>query len=104
MAERPQQRVAHLVLVENPPWHAEGDMGLAGGLVTRARPWLTFASIGVFHPGIFREIAPGAKQRLFPWVYRFADQGRVTGEIYRGPWDNVGTAEQLARLDRRLSA
>jgi hypothetical protein len=27
----------------------------------------------------------------------------VTGERYAGPWDNVGTAEQLAALDRRLS-
>ena len=34
--------------------------------------------------------------KLFPWAYRFADEGRVTGEHYRGPWDNVGTAEQLA--------
>jgi MurNAc alpha-1-phosphate uridylyltransferase len=30
------------------------------------------------------------------------EEGRVTGERYAGPWDNVGTAEQLAQLDRRL--
>ncbi|MGH9579211.1 MAG: N-acetylmuramate alpha-1-phosphate uridylyltransferase MurU, partial [Terriglobales bacterium] len=92
MAERRERRVAHLVLVENPPYHAEGDMGLAEGLVTRARPWLTFASIGVFHPAIFADIAAGTKLRLFPWVYRYADEGRITGEIYGGPWDNVGTS------------
>jgi MurNAc alpha-1-phosphate uridylyltransferase len=41
--------------------------------------------------------------KLFPWVYDFVDAGRVTGEHYRGPWDNVGTPAQLAALDMRLS-
>ena len=42
-------------------------------------------------------------QKLFPWAYGFADEGRVTGEHYRGPWDNVGTAAQLEALDKRIS-
>jgi hypothetical protein len=28
----------------------------------------------------------------------------VTGEHFEGAWDNVGTPDQLAALDRRLSA
>lgn len=94
--------VAHFVLVDNPPWHAAGDMGLAHGRVTRAAPWLTYGNIAVFHPQPFRDFAPGTRLRLFPWMYRFVDEGRVSGERYAGPWDNVGTAEQLAALDRRL--
>ena len=96
-------RVAHFVLVDNPAWHAQGDMGLDQGRVTRGIPRLTYGNIAVFHPAIFREIAPGARLKLFPWVYRFVEAGRVTGEHYRGPWDNVGTPEQLAALDGRLS-
>ena len=49
------------------------------------------------------EISPGAALKLFPWAYRFVEEGRVTGEHYRGPWDNVGTPGQLAALDRRLA-
>jgi len=103
IAADPAACVAHLVLVDNPPWHAAGDMGLAAGRITRAGPKLTYGNIGVFHPAMFGGIAPGTVLRLFPWAYGFADEGRVSGERYAGPWDNVGTAEQLAALDRRLS-
>jgi MurNAc alpha-1-phosphate uridylyltransferase len=103
IARRPDRRVAHLVLVENPPWHAEGDMGLDNGLITRAQPWLTYANIAVFHPRLFAPLDPNAALRLFPWMYGFAERGQVTGEVFRGAWDNVGTEAQLAALDRRLS-
>jgi MurNAc alpha-1-phosphate uridylyltransferase len=103
IAADPAACIAHLVLVDNPPWHAAGDMALSGGWIARDGPKLTYGNIGVFHPQMFRDIAPGTVLRLFPWAYRFADQGRVSGERYAGPWDNVGTAQQLAALDRRLS-
>ena len=99
----PERRVAHFVLVDNPPWHAEGDMGLADGMVTRDTPRLTYANIGVFHPMLFAGIAPGTWLKLFPWAYRFVEAGRVSGEHFRGDWDNVGTPAQLAGLDRRIS-
>jgi N-acetyl-alpha-D-muramate 1-phosphate uridylyltransferase len=103
IARDPASRAVHLVLVDNPPWHAQGDMGLHEGRVTREGPKLTYGNIAVFHPAIFRDIAPGTRLKLFPWVYGFVDEGRVTGEHYRGPWDNVGTAAQLAALDTRLT-
>ncbi len=99
----PERHAAHFVLVDNPPWHAAGDMGLASGLVTREPPMLTYGNIAVFHPGLFEAIAPGTHQKLFPWAYRFVEQGRVTGEHFRGDWDNVGTPAQLAALERRLA-
>jgi len=99
----PERRVAHFVLVDNPPWHAEGDMGLSAGLVTRDTPRLTYANIGVFHPMLFAGIAPGTWLKLFPWAYRFVEAGRVSGEHFRGDWDNVGTPAQLAGLDRRIA-
>jgi MurNAc alpha-1-phosphate uridylyltransferase len=103
IAADPATCAAHLVLVDNPPWHSQGDMGLANGRITRAGPRLTYGNIGVFHPALFGGLAPGTSMKLFPWAYRFVDEGRVTGEHYRGPWDNVGTALQLAALDRRLA-
>lgn len=96
--------LAHLVLVGNPSWHPAGDMGLHDGLVTREKPWLTYGNIAVFHPAVFAEIARGTWLKLFPWMYRLVDEGRVTGERFDGAWDNVGTAEQLEALDRRLRA
>ena len=103
IARDPARWAAHFVLVDNPPWHALGDMGLSEGRVTRGGPRLTYGNIAVFHPALFRDIAPGTSLKLFPWAYRFVDAGRVSGEHYRGAWDNLGTPGQLAALDRALS-
>lgn len=94
---------AHLVLVDNPPSHPGGDMGLAAGRVGLQPPLFTYANIGVFAPRLFRREAP-VKKKLFPWLYEFAQRGRVTGEHYDGRWHNVGTPEELAALDAQLSA
>jgi MurNAc alpha-1-phosphate uridylyltransferase len=94
---------AHLVLVDNPPFHAEGDMGLAGGRVRMQRPHLTYGNIGIFSPALFDGLQAG-RARLFPWLYRFVEQGRVSGEHFQGRWHNVGTADELDALDAELSA
>lgn len=103
IARDPQATVAHFVLVDNPPYHPGGDMGLAAGRVTRQGEKLTYGNISIFHPGMYRGIAPGTWLRIFPWAYEFVDAGRVSGEHFHGAWDNVGTPEQLEALDRRLS-
>jgi MurNAc alpha-1-phosphate uridylyltransferase len=102
IARDPSRRAAHFVLVDNPPYHPVGDMGLEGSLVRRGGPLLTYANIAVFHPALFAGIAPGTHLKLFPWAYRFVDEGRVTGERFAGAWENLGTPAQLADLDRRL--
>ena len=99
----PDRQCAHFVLVDNPPWHSAGDMALAGGRIVREGEKLTYGNIAVFHPALFGDIEPGTWLKLFPWAYRFVDEGRVTGEHFRGEWDNVGTPAQLAALDRRLA-
>ena len=104
IAARPAERCAHFVLVDNPPWHPRGDdMGLRDGRVARGAERLTYGNISVFHPMLFRGVARGARLKMFPWAYAFVDEGRVGGEHFRGAWDNIGTPEQLAALDRRLS-
>lgn len=99
----PAERAAHLVLVRNPGWHPGGDMGLVDGRITRDKPWFTYASMGVFHPELFRGLDPDTPLRMFPWLHAYTAQRRVTGEVFGGAWDNVGTAAQLADLDRRLT-
>lgn len=103
IARDPAGVAAHFVLVDNPGWHPAGDMALAAGRVRREGARLTYGNIAVFHPSVFQGIAPGTRLKLFPWAYALVDAGRVSGEHFRGAWDNVGTAEQLAALDRRIS-
>jgi MurNAc alpha-1-phosphate uridylyltransferase len=94
---------AHLVLVDNPPFHPRGDMGLADGRITTATPWLTYANIALLAPRLFAG-EPAGRRKLFPWLYRAADEGRVSGEHFRGRWYNIGTPDDLATLDDGLSA
>ncbi len=93
---------AHLVLVDNPPSHPRGDMGLAGGRITLAPPLLTYGNIGLFSPALFDGLE-ARRAKLFPWLYRFAERGRVSGERFAGRWHNVGTADELDALDAALS-
>jgi N-acetyl-alpha-D-muramate 1-phosphate uridylyltransferase len=93
--------VAHLVLVDNPSYHAAGDMGIVNGWVDpAAASKRTYANIGVFDPQIFKSLNPKAKQKLFPWLYA---QGKITGEHSSAVWHNVGTPQQLADLDAQLN-
>jgi N-acetyl-alpha-D-muramate 1-phosphate uridylyltransferase len=93
---------AHLVLVDNPPFHPHGDMGLAGDRIDPdAEPRYTYANIGVFAPRLFAGLAAG-RARLFPLLYTAARAGRVTGERSTAHWFNVGTPLELERVDAEL--
>ncbi|MBP0593506.1 nucleotidyltransferase family protein [Paraburkholderia sp. LEh10] len=96
----------HLVMVPNPAFHPNGDFVLAsdGTLALDGAPRYTFGSIGLYDTRMFRDLAPGTRRALTPY-YREAIAGRrVTGELYDGPWENVGTPAQLEALDRQLIA
>jgi MurNAc alpha-1-phosphate uridylyltransferase len=104
IARDPARTAAHFVMVENPPWHAAGDdMGFSGGRIVRGAGRLTYGNIAVFHPDAFGDVATGMRLKMFPWAYRFVDEGRVSGERFGGVWDNIGTPGQLAALDAHLS-
>lgn len=92
----------HLVLVDNPPFNPRGDMGLAADRVTTAPPHLTYANIALLAPRLFSGEPPG-RRKLFPWLYRAVEAGRIGGERFAGRWHNVGTPDELARLDAELS-
>ena len=97
---------AHLVLVDNPPFHPRGDMGLegegAGARITTAPPLRTYANIALLAPRLFAGEAAG-RRKLFPWLYRAVRAGRVGGEHHAGRWYNVGTPAELAALDAELT-
>lgn len=95
---------AHLVLVNNPPHHPEGDFALERGRVIPAgQPRFTYSGIGVFHPGLFSALAPGIRP-LRPVLEEAIAAGRVSGQHHAGTWLDVGTPERLARLDRSLES
>jgi MurNAc alpha-1-phosphate uridylyltransferase len=95
------ERDAHFVLVDNPSYHAQGDMGLEGSVATMRPPWLTYANIAVFAPRVFTG-QNSARKRLFPWAFVLVEQERASAERFEGRWYNVGTPQELASLDMEL--
>ena len=99
-----QDRLAHLVLVDNPPQHPRGDFALAAGQVRETgEHLLTFSGIGVYAPRLFGGISPGAKVPLAPLLRKAMASKRVSGEHYHGRWHDIGTAERLQALDAKLN-
>lgn len=100
-------RVAHLVLVANPPHHPEGDFVLEAGRVvmppTHAVARHTFSGIGCYRPELFAGITPGDKARLAPLLIAAMNAGKVTGEYFPGRWEDVGTPARLNALDEELN-
>lgn len=107
---------AHLVLVDNPPQHPQGDFTLCDGRVDNdGTTRLTFAGIGVYRASLFEGWrttigdAAGAdatppRFKLAPLLHAAMARGRVTGEHHRGAWTDVGTPDRLAQLDAVLCA
>ena len=98
------EALAHLVLVANPPHNVRGDFGLDGDLVvSRDSERSTYSGVGVFRPEFFHDCSAG-RFPLLPLLNRAIAARRVRGELHRGAWSDVGTAERLAALDARLRA
>lgn len=97
---------AHLVLVDSPPHHPQGDFALGpDGFVRQAGSnRLTFSGIGVYRPQLFAAIMPGERRALGPLLHELASADALSGEYYAGPWMDVGTPERLQLLRRRLCA
>ncbi|MET3131056.1 MurNAc alpha-1-phosphate uridylyltransferase [Oxalobacteraceae bacterium GrIS 1.11] len=100
-----QRDIAWLYLVENPPYHPQGDFGLTLYTVSNeGTPQWTFGNIGVYRPEMFDAITPGSHAKLAPLLRQHAARGLVGGEVYGGQWTNVGSAEQLAALNGGITA
>jgi N-acetyl-alpha-D-muramate 1-phosphate uridylyltransferase len=95
--------LAHLVLVDNPPHHPQGDFSLEAGLVRAgiANP-LTFSGIGVYRAALFDPVLPGSKHALAPLLRAQMALGKIAGERHSGEWDDIGTPQRLADLEARL--
>lgn len=109
---------AHLVLIDNPPHHPNGDFVLNGsriiplpspaggggaggeGLSTK----LTFSGIGIYRPSLFGHIPRGSIAPLAPLLRAQIALGKISGEHHRGLWVDVGTPQRLAELDKLIRA
>lgn len=98
----PEGRRAHLVLVDNPEHHPQGDFALGvDGQLGETGPRLTFSGLSVLHPDLFAG-QQGGRFPLAPLLRRALAAGQVSGEHYRGVWTDVGTPDRLEALRASL--
>ena len=121
---------AHLVLVDNPAHHPEGDFYYEEGRVQeQSGERLTFAGIGFYRSSLifshlhknvdrivgagFSHIFPRGAQKIFdekigkrfplaPLLKTAIRAEQASGEHFRGQWMDIGTAERLAEAQTRF--
>ena len=102
--------LAHLVLVNNPPHHIEGDFALNNGQLSQeGNPKYTFSGIAYYHPDLFVSLRNKIQQNkvpkqqaLGPLLRATMDNKQVSGEYFSGDWRDIGTPERLRELDEIL--
>lgn len=107
---------AHLVMVDNPAHHPQGDFVLdhAGRLHAPAQgDRLTFAGIGIYRPVLLRDwrgiigAAAGSdasppRFRILPLLKAAMARGAISAEHHQGRWTDVGSPQRLQQLDADL--
>lgn len=89
---------AHLVLVNNPPHHPEGDFFLHNNrLIATGKKKYTYSGIGVYTKRFFSQQTNNIFP-LAPIIRRDIKQNLISAELYNGNWYDIGTMERLQEL------
>lgn len=92
--------LAHLVLVDNPEHHLQGDFGLdiTGKVTENGTELFTFSGIGLYRPELFSNI-PAGNSKLGPLLRHAIANQRVSGQKFAGFWMDIGTPGRLQELN-----
>lgn len=100
----PDGVLAHLILVNNPKQHPDGDFALGNlRLQNDGAEKFTFSGIAVYHRRFFENITTQVSA-LGPVIREHITKGQVTGELYQGQWFDIGTPQRLEALNKTLSS
>jgi MurNAc alpha-1-phosphate uridylyltransferase len=93
-------RLAHLVLIDNPPQHPQGDFALDAETVRlEGERMLTFSGVAVYAPRLFAGLPVNVPAKLAPLLRQAIESGEVSGEHHHGIWHDVGTPQRLEALN-----
>ncbi len=79
--------LAHLILVPNPKHNLSGDFKYEGSSYT-------FSGIGYYSKKIFENMKL-EKKALGPLLKELDFQNKISFEVYKGVWSDIGTPERL---------
>ena len=94
-------KLAHLVLVNNPPHNPNGDFGLNNACILNDDTIkYTFSGIGYYNPKIFDGLK-ATKQALAPILRKKIKSKEISGELFSGDWHDIGTPQRLQEINNR---
>ena len=92
-------KLAHLVLVNNPAHNPKGDFVYQYGKVyNTGKNYLTFSGIGIYNPKFFEPL-PTGKLALAPILREAIDKESVSAEYFTGNWFDSGTQARLDEIE-----
>jgi len=92
--------LGHLVMVATPAYRDRGDFDLRDGLVRNSEnAGLTFSGIAIYRPALFDGCEAG-RFPLAPLLREAADARQLSGSLYEGTWEDVGTQQRLDELNQ----
>ncbi|NOR58551.1 MAG: NTP transferase domain-containing protein, partial [Sulfurimonas sp.] len=92
-------KLAHLILVPNPKHNLNGDFALKGNVVLNdADIKYTFSGIGYYSSALFSELEYG-KSALAPLLREKIKNKKVSGELYKNMWHDIGTPQRLENIN-----
>jgi MurNAc alpha-1-phosphate uridylyltransferase len=107
--------LAHLVLVENPSYHPEGDFCIEDHLIknksnglpntrgqNKANKTYTYTGIGMFKPELFINEMAG-RFALAPLLKKEIKQGKISGDVTLSNWFDAGTRQRIAQIEKFIS-
>jgi N-acetyl-alpha-D-muramate 1-phosphate uridylyltransferase len=87
--------MTHLVLVNNPRHNSSGDFDLIKEYqLSNHNRRYTFAGIACYRPEAFHQCSVG-RYSIVPLLRDLIAKNLATGELYRGLWVDIGSAERL---------
>lgn len=102
-AKLSSDKLAHLVLVNNPEHHPKGDFSYEFGKVYNSgKNQLTFSGIGIYSPEVFNNLNT-EKLALAPILRKLIDQKLVGAEYFTGNWFDIGTQERLLQAENYVA-
>ena len=96
------EKLAHLILVPNPPQHERGDFGLeSGNLLNESQNMYTFSGIAYYNPKLFLGLGV-KKMPLAPHLRAAIEKSAISGELFTKKWHDVGTPKRLQEINNEI--
>jgi MurNAc alpha-1-phosphate uridylyltransferase len=92
-----KDKLAHLILVPNPPHNKDGDFSLDAQIVTNDKNY-TFSGIGYYSCKLFEDVEE-KKTPLAPILRDAIDKKLISLELFDGIWHDIGTPQRLKEIN-----